>query len=68
MPGNVHFGGAGSFVTPCSAGRELQWQQVPPDGEPPSAALEGTIWLMISLVMAVKVEEKGLAVANPAGV
>lgn len=31
------------------------WQQVSPDGEPPPAtALKGTIWLMVSLVMAVE--------------
>lgn len=62
MPGNVHFGRVGSCITPCltgpcSADRELRWQQVPPDGEPPAAALEGTIWLMVSLVMAVRAGE-----------
>lgn len=46
-----------SSTGPCSAGWELQWQQVPPDGEPPATALEGTIWLMVSLVMAVRAGE-----------
>lgn len=44
---------------PVLSGSLRRGQQVLPDGEPPATALQGTIWLMVSLVMGVRVGSAG---------
>lgn len=59
------------LVPVLQADSEHQWQQGPPDGEPPVAPPKGTICLMVSLVMGVRarvMEEKGLVEPKLAGV